>query len=50
MNQDVKLAAAYLRKSTEEETRQVESFEGQEREIKKYADGGYTYGDTGNNI
>ncbi|HHN46957.1 MAG TPA: recombinase family protein [Planctomycetes bacterium] len=36
-NHDVKLAAGYLRKSTEEESRQVESFEGQKREIEKYA-------------
>ena len=35
--QDIKLAVAYLRKSTEEDTRQIESFEGQEREIKRYA-------------
>ncbi len=34
---DIKLAVAYLRKSSEEEGRQVESFEGQEREITRYA-------------
>jgi DNA invertase Pin-like site-specific DNA recombinase len=35
--ENVKLAAGYLRKSTEEEGRQIESFEGQKREIEKYA-------------
>ena len=35
--QDVKLAIGYIRKSTEEDNRQVESFEGQKREIEKYA-------------
>ncbi len=34
----VKLSVAYLRKSTEEENRQVESFAGQEREITRYAE------------
>ena len=40
---EVKLAVMYIRKSTEDEARQIESFEGQQREIMKYAEEyGYT--------
>ncbi|TET34875.1 MAG: recombinase family protein [Planctomycetota bacterium] len=35
---DVRLSAVYVRKSTEEDTRQIESFAGQEREITKFAE------------
>jgi DNA invertase Pin-like site-specific DNA recombinase len=38
MQSNIKLAVGYLRKSSEEDSRQVESFAGQEREITKFAE------------
>ncbi|MHC4740342.1 MAG: recombinase family protein [Planctomycetota bacterium] len=38
LSEKIKLSVAYIRKSTEEENRQIESFAGQEHEITKFAE------------